>query len=553
MISDALWMEEALIEARKGIGLTAPNPAVGAVIVKDGEVIGRGWHRAAGQPHAEREALADARERHGEDAIRGATAYVTLEPCSTTGRTPPCCDGLIEAGIFRVVWGATDPNPAHVGAAEKILNDAGVETSHGMMADECEEVIRGFASVQTRNRPWVIAKSAMSIDGRITRPAGEGQWLTSPESLSRVQQIRSQVDAIVTSGATLRADNPALTLRVAHPHGEKAPLWRVVFSRGGGLPAEAQVFTDAQRERTLVVMVGAPEGAVVEARALVGNERVAVVESIVGGLEWLCQWGIQTVMVEAGGRMLGEWIDRQLVDEFVGFVAPMLCGGGAVGVAGVGVPSVTMSPRLSGFTSERIGNDVMVRGVARYPASEVVASGVRRMPCVFFDRDGVVNDPRDHYYVTRWSEFHFMEGIIDVIAKVKAAGCLAILVTSQRGVGKGRMSEADLAEIHQQMQEELERQGAAFDGIYSYTGLAPDGPGAKPRPDMIYDALADHPIDLTLSVIIGDADRDIEMGRNAGIRTIRLVGEKAVGVEADATVQRPGELLAVLREMGFVM
>ncbi len=548
-LDDQQWMRQAIAEAHKGVGLTAPNPPVGAVVVKDGVLLGSGWHKKAGCPHAEREAIANARAQHGEECCVGATVYVTLEPCSTTGRTPPCCDGIIDAGVKRVVWGAMDPNPAHAGAAEEVLRRAGKITAHGVLVAECRELIKGFGSAQTRERPWVIAKTAMSLDGRITRPEGEGQWLTGSESRATVQKLRTEVDAIITGGATLRADDPELTLRIDHPQGSKDALWRVVVSRGGHLPSGSKLFTDAHRDRTIIFLVGPVHGSAVHtAEQLVLEENLIVAETLEGGLKALAKRGIHTALVEAGGRFVGQWLDHQLIDEFVGFYAPMICGGGSLATAGVGVSDAVHMPRLENAHSTVYGDDVMIRGTVNY--KEQVTSYVPPLrPCVFFDRDGVVNDPRDNYYVTSWSQFHFNEGIAEVIRNVKLAGCLAILVTSQRGVGKGVMTRAALDEIHAKMQESLAVHGADFDAIYAYCGEDSDAPRAKPRPDMIYEAVAEHGVDLHRSLIVGDADRDIEMGRNAGIPTVRLIAEKPVGVEADKTVKSVKQLGEVLGEM----
>ena len=182
MVSDEQWMELAIAEARKGVGTTSPNPPVGAVIVKNDTLLGCGWHRKAGEPHAEREAIANVTNEHGSSALREATIYVTLEPCSTRGRTPACTDGIIEAGISRVVYGSTDPNPAHVGRADSILSSAGIDVSRLKDTSACDKLIRPFTKVQRTGLPWVILKSAMSLDGRVTRPPGESQWLTSTES-----------------------------------------------------------------------------------------------------------------------------------------------------------------------------------------------------------------------------------------------------------------------------------------------------------------------------------------------------------------------------------
>jgi len=182
-------MRIALEEGKRGIGLTAPNPPVGAVLVKDGRELARGWHRRVGEAHAEREALAKLSTGEAE----GATAYVTLEPCSTEGRTGACVDALIQAGVKRVVYGARDPNPDHQGGADARLREAGIEVESGILEGECVHLIRGFQMVQTEQRPWVIAKTAMSLDGRITRREGEGQWLTGVEAREQVQLLRGGV------------------------------------------------------------------------------------------------------------------------------------------------------------------------------------------------------------------------------------------------------------------------------------------------------------------------------------------------------------------------
>ena len=171
-------MRRALELAGRGLGKTSPNPPVGAVVVKNGTVLGEGWHQGAGQPHAEVEALNDAFRRHGSAGLEGSTVYVTLEPCSTHGRTGPCTTALLRAAVGRVVIGASDPNPAHTGRARAVLEEGGIVVEEGIEEARCEELIRAFAKVQKTGLPWVLVKTAMSLDGRITRPSGEGQWLS---------------------------------------------------------------------------------------------------------------------------------------------------------------------------------------------------------------------------------------------------------------------------------------------------------------------------------------------------------------------------------------
>ena len=337
---DEKWMATALAEARKGIGRTAPNPPVGSVIVKDGLLLGSGYHHAAGKPHAEREALADAFAKSGTDAVRGATAYVTLEPCSTYGRTPPCTEGLIEAGIARVVYAAVDRNPAHAGRADAMLRKAGIEVTPGVMADEAEKILRPFFKVRETGLPWVIWKTAMSLDGRITRPPGEGQWLTGPDARHDVQKLRSTVDAILTTGETVRRDLPALTIRVPELlHGRPQP-WRVVFTdQPSTLPADAPLLCDAWKDRTLIRSRDDLEGTL---RRLAREQ------------------GVLSVMIEAGGKFSAAMIEAGLVDEAVIYLAPMLCGGPTLGLAGSGLNG---SLKMKDISFEQLEGDIRISGI----------------------------------------------------------------------------------------------------------------------------------------------------------------------------------------------
>ena len=329
-MNDAHWMNLALEEARKGIGKTAPNPPVGAVIVKNGELLGKGWHRAAGQPHAEREALADAA---GKD-VRGATIYITLEPCSTHGRTPPCTQGLIDAGIARVVYAAVDRNPEHAGRADALLQAAGIEVVAGVCREQAEKLLRPFFKVRATGLPWVIWKSAMSLDGRITRPPGEGQWLTGESARADVQKLRATVDAILTSGETVRRDQPALTLRVPELLAGRQQPWRVVVS---DFPETLSL--DESMERTLI----RPRGDLAEILRNLAREQ-----------------GVLSVLIEAGGVFSAAMFEAGLVDEVVVYYAPILCGGPSPGLAGAGLRE---SLHLEEIDFLQLGNDLRLRGV----------------------------------------------------------------------------------------------------------------------------------------------------------------------------------------------
>jgi diaminohydroxyphosphoribosylaminopyrimidine deaminase / 5-amino-6-(5-phosphoribosylamino)uracil reductase len=337
---DEFWMNRALEEARKGVGKTAPNPPVGAVIVKDGVLLGSGWHRAAGLPHAEREALADAYQGHGADVVRGSTIYITLEPCSTHGRTPPCTQGLIEAGITRVVYACVDRNPDHAGRADELLKAAGIDVLAGVCQGPAERLLRPFFKVRATGIPWVIWKSAMSLDGRITRPPGEGQWLTGELARTDVQQLRASADAILTSGETVRRDRPALTIRVPELLAGRPQPWRVIATdRPESLPRESGLFTDSSSARTLI------------------RPRHNLSETLRGLAR---EQGVLSVLVEAGGVFSAALFEAGLVDEAVVYYAPMLCGGSLPGLAGAGLKQTL---RLDEVEYLQLGNDIRMRGI----------------------------------------------------------------------------------------------------------------------------------------------------------------------------------------------
>lgn len=301
-------MRRALALAKRGVGLTSPNPAVGAVLVRGGRAIGRGWHRRAGGPHAEIEALADARRRGFSG--RGATLYVTLEPCSTRGRTPPCTGAIAAAGVRRVVYGATDPNPRHRGRARRILARRGIEVTAGVLGHECAALNRAFDRWITTGRPWVIAKIAMSVDGRIAPPPGQPPKITSAPALRRAHELRLRADAIIVGAATVRADDPALTVRLCPRAKLKLQPWRVVMTRSGRLPPKSRLLTDAFRDRTLVYR----------------NRPWATV------LKDLGRRGVAAVLLEGGGRLLASAFDADCVDEIAFFIAPRILGGPALAV-----------------------------------------------------------------------------------------------------------------------------------------------------------------------------------------------------------------------------
>jgi diaminohydroxyphosphoribosylaminopyrimidine deaminase / 5-amino-6-(5-phosphoribosylamino)uracil reductase len=333
---DLSFMQAALEEGRRGIGLTCPNPPVGAVVVRNNKIIGAGYHYRAGKPHAEIMALAEAIE-HNAKLVAGSTLYVTLEPCCTRGRTPPCTESIIDARIARVVYGTRDPYPAHQGRADHVLAAARIAVTHGVMEAECKELIRPFSKWIATGLPYVIAKVGQSLDGRITRPEGESQWITSDAARAHAMRLRGRVDAIIVGAETVRRDNPRLTLRNLASHQDKPQPLRVIMTKSGQLPADANVFTDEHRARTLVMP---------------GLDFPEV-------LRELGRKGVHTVLVEGGGMILGRAFATRMVDEVAWYIAPRLCGGGRPSLDGSPLPS---SVELKPVKVLTLGNNVCFSG-----------------------------------------------------------------------------------------------------------------------------------------------------------------------------------------------
>ncbi|MFT5469207.1 MAG: diaminohydroxyphosphoribosylaminopyrimidine deaminase [Verrucomicrobiales bacterium] len=359
---DAYWMKLALEEARLGLGATSPNPPVGAVIVKDGLFLAKGHHERAGEPHAEVMAIR-ASAAAGSDP-RGATIYVTLEPCSTTGRTPPCVEAIREAGISRVVIGAVDPNPDHAGRGIEILREAGIEAESGVLEAECANLIRFFAKHIQTGRPYVIAKTGMTLDGRITPPEGGSQWITSEESRMDVQRLRSEVDAILIGGETLRRDNPRLTLRGEFAGRSRPQPLRIVVTQNGQLPKESLVFTDEHLDRTRVFHVEHPEAEFAEIPTIEPRNAEIITNparDLDHVLLQLGESGVTSVLLECGGRLMGHAFEQQIVDEIQFYVAPLIGGGNRRAVEGEDFRCELVDPKW-----EAVGSDLRVTAAIRY-------------------------------------------------------------------------------------------------------------------------------------------------------------------------------------------
>lgn len=335
-------MGQAIDLAKRGVGLTSPNPPVGALIVSaEGHLIGTGYHRKAGTPHAEIMAIDDAMQLNAR-LLAGSTLFVTLEPCSTHGRTPPCTQAIRDAGIRRVVFGCADPNPDHTNKAFTILGSAGIQVTSGVLEDECRDLIRPFAKWVRTGVPYVIAKAGQSLDGRITRPPGEPATITSDSARAHAKRLRLRADAIIIGAETLRKDNPRLTLRDADVGtGKEQPL-RVVLTRSGNLPREANLFTDAFKDRTLIL------------RSM----------SFIDVLKELGRRGVVTVLVEGGGIVLGQAFQSHEVDEVHWYIAPRICGSGRPAIAGLPLPQSISLERAAVLP---IADNVCISGYPVWP------------------------------------------------------------------------------------------------------------------------------------------------------------------------------------------
>lgn len=351
--SDLKWMEQAVALARRGEGLTRPNPPVGAVLVKDGQRIGYGWHRRAGGPHAEIHAL----RQSGEQA-HGATLYVTLEPCSTQGRTPPCIDAILQAGIQRVVVAAIDPNPLHAGRGVRLLRRHGIQVAVGACAQEAAALIAPFACHVQHNRPFFTLKLGLSLDGRIADHTHSSRWITGPDAREVVQAMRRASDAILVGAGTVRHDNPSLWPR---PDRQRQP-WRVIAVRSGPLPHTAQVFNDSHSARTIVA---APKGWQPATAKQLRQKGVLVWELprtryFPALARELGRLGILHVLCEGGGILAGELIHAGLADELCVILSPMLIGG-PVGATGNRQWRLKQAPRFGIKQFQAVGKDLFLR------------------------------------------------------------------------------------------------------------------------------------------------------------------------------------------------
>lgn len=357
---DEAWMRRALALAARGQGSVEPNPMVGCTIVRDAQLIGEGYHRRFGGPHAERDALANVTS---PGALAGATWYVTLEPCCHTGKTPPCTEAILAARPARVVVAMADPFPHVAGGGLQQLRSAGIEVALGVCEKEARELNAPYLKRLATGRPWVIAKWAMTLDGRIATVAGDSQWITCEASRLRVHQLRGRVDAVIVGAGTAAADNPRLTAR---PTGPRQPV-RIVFARRGALSPESQLAQTAQQIPVrLFVAADADRRACerlrdlgVDVVSLATEDGVAMVDE---ALLHCGRAGMTNVLVEGGGGLLGSFFDARQIDEYHVFLAAKVVGGreapGPIG--GRGIALLSDGPEFAPPTVERIEDDVLI-------------------------------------------------------------------------------------------------------------------------------------------------------------------------------------------------
>ena len=351
----------ALELASEARGQTSPNPLVGAVVVKDGRTIGEGYHQRAGDPHAERLAL----DACIEDPA-GATMYVTLEPCCHQGRTPPCTDAIVEAGIKRVVIASDDPTAKAAGRGLGILRDEGIRVDHvdGDVQESARLINQPFLKHARTGRPLVVFKSAMTLDGKVATSTGDSKWISSERSRERAHRWREEADAVAVGIGTALADDPQLTARA--PGAVKQPR-RVVFDSTARLPIASNLVATAREFPTIVVTTRGADRATTQALESAGAEVVRVQgstdsERVRAALDELGQRDILSVLLEGGPRLAGAFFDAGEIDQYYAFIAPIVSGGGRArsAVAGEGVDRIAAAARAVAIQVDRIGDDVLI-------------------------------------------------------------------------------------------------------------------------------------------------------------------------------------------------
>ena len=360
---DEIYMREALRIAAYASGRTTPNPLVGAVIVKDNRIVGQGWHRKAGTEHAEIHALHQAGE-----LAKGADIYVTLEPCSHYGKTPPCCQAIIKAGIKKVIVAMTDPNPLVAGNGLKELKAAGIEVVEGVCRDEAEKLNEVFLKWIVHKMPFIVGKTAMTLDGKIATVSGDSKWITNEKSRKFVHQLRDLYDGILIGIGTVLADNPTLTTRLDHLG--KNPV-RIIVDSKARIPLDSIVITDKSAHTILAVTERASQEKIA-ALLQVGIEVIVTKEKadrvdLSDLLKILAEKNICSILVEGGSRINYSFFVEHLVDKVHCFIAPKIIGGtdAASPVGGKGTFYMKDAYQLNDITTERFDEDILITGYVR--------------------------------------------------------------------------------------------------------------------------------------------------------------------------------------------
>ncbi len=365
-MDDAFYMQLALDLAKKGIGFTSPNPVVGAVVVKNGEIVGKGYHRKAGGAHAEANAIKNAGE-----LAEGATLFVNLEPCNHTGRTPPCTRSIVEAGIRRVVTAMPDPNPDVEGEGIAYLRDKGLDVSLGICEEDARRLNEAFIKYIKTKRPFVTIKCAMTLDGRIATKSGNSKWITGEEARSFVHEMRHASDAILVGVNTVKKDNPRLTTRLGDI--KDADPTRVILDTHLTIPEDATILQLESDSVTIVITgAGDSDAAKIEKQRRLEQMGTLVLQSPLqnGLLAWeplmarLGGMGITCLMIEGGSRVIGSVFRAGIVDKIVFFYAPKILGGddGYPITKGPGPDSIDQSLKIKDVRVRKFGQDIMVEG-----------------------------------------------------------------------------------------------------------------------------------------------------------------------------------------------
>ena len=356
-MNDTDFMREALRIAKNAEGRTSPNPMVGAVIVREGKIIAEGWHRKAGTPHAEVHALNMAGE-----LAKNSTMYVTLEPCSHYGRTPPCANKIVESGIKKVFVAMKDPNPLVAGRGIEILKSAGIDVEVGLLEDDAQKLNEIFLKYITKKIPFVTAKFACSLDGKIATTAGESQWITCEESRKFSHHLRDMYDSIMVGVNTVIADNPSLTTRLVIG---KNPV-RIVVDSHARTPIDSKIIRDGQAETIIAVTENAPPEKISELKNFgveiitAGRDKVDL--KIL--LEELAKREITSVLVEGGGTLHYSMFEKNLVDKIFAFIAPKIIGGknSLTAVEGAGFEKLSDVVQIKNISAENLGEDILLTG-----------------------------------------------------------------------------------------------------------------------------------------------------------------------------------------------